>query len=311
MKVLLTGITGNLGHELALWFSQHDVEIIPCVRTDHAHEMRSRYPNVIEADLTNDDIDIPEDIYCIVHCAGVVHFKRAGNQNELMMSKIVRCAKLKNIPIYHVSTAFVYKHDGSMEFNNQYEADKYKTERILIESGLPSAIFRPSVLVGSSQDGSIRNASGYYSIIQVFLDIVRIARANSRTVRCPKMSGESNIVPIDIAANVIGTKILEGQRGIVYVTNPNPPSSMWMLDETLDFFHINEDVNILDMLFEEFGTLDLTPEEKHLHRFSRHFNPYWSSTYSFPKTACPDFKIDRAYIAKILGYYRNKQNIHV
>ena len=310
MKALLTGITGNLGHELALWLNQHDVEIIPCVRSSRINEIRERFPRVIEADLTTDDIKISEDIDCIIHCAGIVHFQRAGNQNESMMRKIVNFAKSKNIPIYHVSTAFVYRPDGSTNFNNSYESDKYNAERALLESGIPNAIFRPSILVGSSKDGAIRNFSGYYSIVEAFLGVIMMARTNKRIIRFPKMKGESNIVPVDIAADVIGRKILEGQRGTVYVTNSNPPSSMWTLGETLAFFHASGDIKILDMTFEEFGAMDLTPEEERLYIFSKHFNPYWSTKFRFPETACPNFEIDHAYMSKILNYFQKIKNTH-
>lgn len=310
MKALLTGITGNLGCELAQWLSQHSVEIIPCVRSGHINEIRDHFPRVIEGDLITDDIKISEDIDCIIHCAGIVHFQRAGNQNESMMRKIVNSAKSKNIPVYHTSTAFVYRPDGSTNFNNSYESDKYNAERVLLESGIPNAIFRPSVLVGSSKDGAIRNFSGYYSIVEAFLGVIMMAQANKRVVRFPKMTGESNIVPVDIAADVIGRKILEGQRGIIYVTNPNPPSSMWTLDETLAFFRASGDIKILDMTFEEFGAMDLTPEEERLYIFSKHFNFYWSTKFRFPETVCSNFEIDHAYISKILNYFQKIKNTH-
>ncbi len=310
MKILLTGINGNLGQELSDWFVHHNVEVIPCVRLARKEEILRHFPKVIIADLTSEDISFSESIDCIVHCAGVVHFQRAGNQNESMMRKIVNLAKSKNIPIYHVSTAFVYRPDGSMNFNNSYESDKYNAERALLESGIPNAIFRPSVLVGSSKDGAIRNFNGYYSIVEAFLGVIMMARSNKRIIRFPKMNGESNIVPVDIAADVIGRKILEGQRGTVYVTNSNPPSSMWTLGETLAFFHASGDIKILDMTFEEFGAMDLTPEEERLYIFSKHFNPYWSTKFRFPETVCPNFEIDHAYMSNILNYFQKIKNIH-
>ena len=310
MKILLTGINGNLGQELSDWFVHHNVEVIPCVRSGRKEEILRHFPKVIIADLTSEDISFSENIDCIVHCAGVVHFQKADNQNESMMRKIVGFAKSKKIPVYHVSTAFVYRPDGSTNFHNSYEADKYNAERVLLESGIPNAIFRPSVLVGSSKDGSIRNLSGYYSIAEAFLGAIVMAQTNKRIIRFPKMTGESNIVPIDIAAAVIGCKILEGQRGTVYVTNPNPPSSMWTLDETLDFFRVSGDIQIVDITFEEFGTLDLTPEEDRLYKFSKHFNPYWSTKFTFPETACPNFEINHAYMVKILNYFQKIKNTH-
>jgi len=310
MKILFTGITGNLGQELSNWFVQHNVEVIPCVRSRHKEEILRHFPKMVTADLTSEDILYSGNIDCIVHCAGVVHFQKAGNQNEAMMTRIVNFAKPQNIPIYHVSTAFVYRPDGSTNFNNSYETDKYNAERVLLESGIPYTIFRPSVLVGSSIDGSIRNLSGYYSIVEAFLGVIMMARTNKRTIRFPRMTGESNIVPVDIAADVIGNKVLEEQRGIVYVTNPTPPSSMWTLGETLDFFHASGDIQVLDMTFEEFGNLNLTPEEERIYRFSKHFNPYWSTMFRFPETACPNLEIDHAYMVKILNYFQKIKNTH-
>jgi nucleoside-diphosphate-sugar epimerase len=311
MKALLTGITGNLGYELAHWLKQSDVEVIPCVRSVRTGDMREHFSVVIETDLTLDDeINITEDFDCIIHCAGVVHFQKSSNQNEAMMRTVVGIAKSKNIPLYHISTAFVCRPDDGVNFNNLYESDKYNAERVLLESGIPCAIFRPSVLVGSSRDGAIRNFSGYYSVVEAFWGAIMVARKNSRILRFPKMRGESNIVPIDIAANVIGRTILQEQRGVVYVTNPKPPCAMWILDETLDFFHARKDINVLDITFEEFGSLDLNPEEAALYRFSKHFNPYWSMEYSFPHTACPNFEIDHDYMVKILNYFQSIKNSH-
>jgi len=310
MRVLLTGITGNLGHELALWLLRNNIEIIPCVRSGSIDKICKYFPRAVEVDLTKGNIGKINDVDCIIHCAGVVHFQKAGNQNESMMSRIINFSRPKNIPIYHVSTAFVYRPDNTVGFNNIYELDKYNAERVLLESGIPHAIFRPSVLVGSSQDGSIRNLSGYYSIVETFLDAIKMSRLHKRSMRFPRMRGESNIVPVDIAADIIGNKILQEQRGIVYITNPAPPSSMWTLSETLDFFHIPRDIEILDIPFEEFGQLHLTPEEECVYRFSQHFNPYWSIHFKFPETACPNLRIDHLYMIKILNYFQKIKNIH-
>ena len=310
MKILLTGITGNLGHELADWLIQNNVEIIPCVRHGRAEELRDRFPKVVETDLITEKIHLSEKIDCIVHCAGVVHFQKAGQQNESMMGKVVDLARQLDIPVYHISTAFVYRPQGEAEFNNSYESDKHNAESVLMQSGIPNAIFRPSVLVGNSKTGAIRNFSGYYYIVEAFLGAIKVAYENKRLVRFPKMLGESNIVPVDIAAATIGRGIIDGLRGVIYVTNPNPPSSMWVLKETLDFFNVQDNIELLDMTFEEFGKLDLTIEEGYLYKFSKHFNPYWSMRYSFPKTACSDVLINHEYMSNILRYFQNSKNTH-
>ena len=307
MKTLLTGITGNLGYEVSLGLERRDIAVIPCVRPGKKEALNPKeFETVVECDLMEGgDIEFSGGVDCITHCAGVVSFRGAGDKNEQMARKIIKLAEKLTVPIYFVSTAFVYKPSGGHGLNNDYEKDKFNAEQLLMASNIPHAIFRPSVLTGNSHTGEIRNFSGYYLIVRAFLAAIHKAKAKNRTLRFPRMAGESDMVPVDHAAESIGQAIQENRREILYITNPTPPRSEWVLDETLNFYGIHDSVTIMDISFEEFGKLNLTNEEDALYRLASHFNPYWSMEYSFPQSVCTKNVVDHDYLTRALTFFRD------
>lgn len=318
MKVLLTGITGNLGYEVSLNLARRGITVVPCVRpgrTDFLSSHPIKFDQVIECDLTNVSSDVfvndLDSIDCIVHCAGDVHFNVAGNKNQQMMLFVTKIAENLKVPVYAVSTAFVYKPPERINaFNNNYEEDKFQSEQILISSGIEYCILRPSVLTGNSDTGNIQNFSGYYLIVRAFLSSIHKAGNQKIALRFPRMLGNSDMVPVDEAADRI-SQIVESKRlgEIIYITNPNPPSSEWILDETLKFYGVSNMVNMLDISFHEFGKLNLTDEELALYKFISHFAPYWSKVYNFPESVCKNNMVDSAYLKKILTVFRSRENI--
>lgn len=308
MKALLTGITGNLGYEVSLDLIKRGVTVILCVRPgkDSALSFHpATFEEVVECDLLGgEEIEFSGALDCIVHCAGVVRFRDAEDKNEQMMRTILKLAEKIKVPVYFVSTAFVYRPSGSnTDFNNAYEKDKFNAEELLKKSGVPHGIFRPAVLTGHSQTGEIRNFSGFYLIVRAFVTAVRASKAKGNMLRFPKMAGESNMVPVDQAAESIGKAIQENHQDILYMTNPAPPRSQWVLDETISFYDVRDSVAMVDLSFEEFGKLDLTEEEAAFHRFSAHFTPYWSIGYDFPPSICTRNLIDHDYLVKALTFF--------
>lgn len=308
MKVLLTGITGNLGYEVSLELIKHGIEVVPCVRPGKGKALSfhpSKFDEVVECDLTEvKEIEFSGNIDCIIHCAGIVHFREAENKNEQMMLAVIKLAKKLKVPVYFISTAFVYRPIGTkIDFNNAYEKDKFNAEELLKNSHVPHGIFRPSVLTGHSQTGQIRNFSGFYTIVQAFLVAARASRARGHRLRFPRMTGESNMVPVDQAAESIVKAIQGNCLETIFITNPEPPKSEWVLDNVLNFYKIRDIVNIMDISFEEFGALDLTEEETTLYRLSSHFNPYWSMKYKFPPSVYSRNLISRDYLARALKFF--------
>lgn len=314
MKVLLTGITGNLGYEVYRDLVGRGVEVVPCVRTGKtdflsAHGIKT--DQLLICDLAGDDImDFPYEVDCIVHCAGDVQFKNATKSNERMMVRVVELAKKISVPIYFASTAFLYKQNQTSGFNNNYELDKFNAEQVLITSSIPHTIFRPSILVGNSQNGEIINFSGYYSIVKAFLAVTKKSLERNRQFRFPKMTGKSNLIPVDQAAKCMGDIIVSRQFGkTLYVVNPEPPQCDWVFDETLKFFGIRQSVIELEISFDEFAKLDLTEEEQTFTKYAMHFLPYWSLEYSFPESICKSNLVDHSYLNKALTYFASNSLI--
>lgn len=308
MRVLLTGITGNLGHEVALDLNnRRGFTIIPIVRQAKSNGSKmNKIPleEVIINDLSADEeLKFSGSADCIIHCAGDINFHNTGTPNETMTTKLVKLAEKLQIPLYLISTAYIYKPPNtSQTFNNSYELDKFRSEQVLISSGIKYGIFRPSVLVGNSKSGEIQNFSGYYSIVKAFYAALTSSKQKGKKLRFPNLPGKSNLIPVDQAAYYIGNEIQNSRFRTLYITNPNPPEASWVLKETLDFFNLSSTIDLVELTFEHFGKLNLTIEEQNLYNFIKHYYPYWSITYDFPKSICKENLINHDYLFKTLTF---------
>lgn len=304
MRVLLTGITGNLGYEVGLDLNRRGFAVVPIIRSGKSEQFRSR--EVIINDLaTKEELGYEGRADCIIHCAGNINFREAGDANERMTVKLVKLAKKLQTPLYFISTAYIYRPFGvSQVLNNAYEADKFRSEQALISSGIKYAIFRPSVLVGNSKSGEIQNFSGYYSIVKAFYIALVSSKRKGKKLRFPNLSGKSNLVPVDQAAYYIGKEVQALNLRSLYITNPNPPKASWVLKETLKFLNLSEHIELLDIDFEKFGDLTLSEEERTLYKYINYYYPYWSISYDFPLSACQKNLINHDYLFKTLTYLK-------
>ena len=102
MKILLTGITGNLGFEVGHTLKAHGVDVIPVVRDQTDSRLAVfNFENTIEVDLINvDPTLLTERVDCIIHCAGNVNFKSTQEDNSKMMRSVVAVAEKVGVPIF-------------------------------------------------------------------------------------------------------------------------------------------------------------------------------------------------------------------
>lgn len=310
MRVILTGITGNLGHEVALDLHKRGFTIIPIVRSvkNKSYKINNiTFGKVISNDLMADEeLEFSGSADCIVHCAGNIHFFNSIDSNEKMIVKLIRLAKNLQIPLYFVSTAYIYRPPNvNQNFNNAYELDKFRAEQILNSSGIKYGIFRPSVLVGNSKSGTIQNYSGYYSIVKAFYAALNTSKKKGKKLRFPNLSGKSNLVPVDQAAFHIGNEVQNLTLRSLYVTNPDPPAASWVLKNTLDFFNLNENIDLVGLSFMGYGNLELTSEEQSLYKLIKYYYPYWSITYDFPPSICKENLINHEYLFRTLSFLKS------
>jgi len=224
MNIILTGITGNIGYEVARILLGEGHTVIPIVRpkadeniSEKLKELNADFSQISDYISVNLDQEIPkyslDKIDCIIHCAGVVHFKKAGSSNEQMMKNLVAFAKNTSTPIYYVSTAYLYKPNNEPLFN-QYEEDKQKAENVLISSSLPYTILRPSIVTGNSETGSIIHFSGYYLTVPAFVGALKKADR----IRFPNIQNTVNIIPVDWVARSIVDAVKDKKKETLYIT---------------------------------------------------------------------------------------------
>jgi hypothetical protein len=131
-------------------------------------------------------------------------------------------------------------------------------------------------------------------------------------VRFPRLTGTSNMVPLDQAAGVIcGVVTSNILDKLIYVTNPEPPEAQWVLDKTLDFFGVRDKFEFLDIPFSEYEQLDKTKAEEILYLLRKHFSSYWSLPYNFPKSSLDKNLITEEYIKKTLHSFQSSNNISI
>ncbi len=312
MKIILTGITGNLGSEIFHSLKLRGHEIVPVIRADCKDEAFRRLKSILGKEVVFSEIIIsdlqgqlsvtyPLFSDCIIHCAGVVQFKDVSKQNEEMARNITRLACQLKIPLYHISTAFVWKADNA-EPLNEYEKDKIRAEKVIVDSKIPGAIFRPSILTGNSITGKIINFTGYHMVLKSFIKAV--GETSNNLIRFPLFTGETNILPVDLAADTIVNFIENEVRGTFFISNPTPPASEWLILESVKILSLDNKILFIDCSLDKYEQLDLSQPERKLFNFLKHFIPYWTGSHIFPDSQVKSVVIDKYYLKKIIDYAR-------
>ncbi len=124
--------------------------------------------------------------------------------------------------------------DEGQGHNNHYESTKFWAEVEVQRRSdeIPTAIFRPSIVVGHSRTGETDKYDGPYYLFKVFKNL-------PQWVPIPNIgTGNSvvNIVPVDFAAQAIAHIGLEpGHEGTVFqIADPNPMRAQEIVSLTLE-----------------------------------------------------------------------------
>ena len=193
----------------------------------------------------------------MIHCAASTSFSPRCDA-ELWATNVGGVANVihflagSGIPLYHISTAFVVgkRRGHAMEseldlnqgFNNTYERSKCESESLVQEAiskgSVKAAIFRPAIIVGSSQDGRISQFMNFYSFLR-FLDVVSSRKLGELTRLRIKANPDTtkNIVPVDWTTKALWHIIEnDGPSGKTYhLTNPKPVPLSSMKDWTNEY----------------------------------------------------------------------------
>jgi thioester reductase-like protein len=162
----------------------------------------------------------------------------------------------------YVSTAYVsgtavglYREtdlDVGQKFKNYYEETKFLAEVVVKESGLPTAIYRPGIVVGNSKTGETAKFDGpYFS-----LNAMRNLPSPGVFIKVGTGANHVNLVPVDFVLEAVARlSTWDGAVGKTYhLTDPDPSSAFEieeMFARALDksFVYIPIPLPIAQLLF--------------------------------------------------------------
>ena len=157
-------------------------------RRIHTFDCDTRYLDKIFENQEFQEIIATHTISGIWHLAANISFRSKDKDvvhdtNVTGTQSVARFAKALNVPLFHVSTAYVHgKKDGFLEedalittrFNNHYEHSKFISERHLrneIKGGLQCLIFRLGNLIDVAPEYNVKDTFGYYAILEAVHDL--------------------------------------------------------------------------------------------------------------------------------------------
>jgi len=188
MNIFITGATGFIGQNFIQSHFQSFDTIFTLVRENSlkkATQMFKKIPNVnyIVGDITHNNICkhqedfnlIVNEVHSILNLAGQyqldISVTDAYFHNIIGMQNIIFLAqKMKYLEFFHhISTYAVRTNEGSETFPDNYCKSKKQGEDIFAKASLPNIkkrIYRPGIVIGSSQTGSISKIDGPYFFLQ-------------------------------------------------------------------------------------------------------------------------------------------------
>jgi thioester reductase-like protein len=347
-SILMTGITGTLGSVLAERFLRSGYRIKAVVRQQNQTKalVRTRQAldtvgtpynvknlEVVPGDICEENLGISikdlSGISVIIHCAAVLDFtdysaERNHQVNVFGTANVLRLAESLRVPVYHISTAYVAgKREGivredelnlGQEYHNSYEASKCQAEEQVQcwsqTTGLPVMILRPSILLGDSQTGRIVNFDGLYNLMRFFDNVADLIR-NEELRAAANPLATKNLIPVDIAADMIRKIIQKRHLGVYHITNPEPMSLARLRDIFVRLF----DIPLAKFVGEEdFIRRKPSRYELMYKKASSLYSPYFRHEPTFDRTntekvlgksesAVPVMDLD--YFRKLLAYARN------
>ncbi|MEL1249237.1 SDR family oxidoreductase [Aurantiacibacter gilvus] len=175
LSVLVTGAAGLIGGEVCARLAARGAAVTAMVRRSREVRGNDGAPvagiEQVSGDVTQPLMGLePRRFDLVIHCAAGLEFDAPREVLAAVNVEGTRnaaaFAKAAGARLVHVSTAYVCgTREGAIaegpvpagtRFTNNYEASKALAEQVVAESGVPFAIARPSVVLGDSATGAIR-----------------------------------------------------------------------------------------------------------------------------------------------------------
>lgn len=237
MHVFVTGAAGLIGGEVCARLADSGHRVTALVRSNPDVVANDGTPaavaELLTGDLSQEDMGLAPavlerltgEVDLVLHCAALTRFDleeeayRATNIDGT--ARALELAGRAGAGFLHVSTAYVcgdrsgpIGEDDPLPtggFTNGYEASKSQAEALVRASGVPFVIARPSIVVGDSRTGAIRQFDTIYAAFKLI--------AEGRVRHMPVSRGATlDFVPLDhVAAGIVAlVEKFEVARGSAY-----------------------------------------------------------------------------------------------
>lgn len=228
MQILVTGAAGLIGGEVvrrladaghavtALVYRTHrivanDGQIVPSRTWDGVPPPGTVVTLCADVRIADLGIAVDPRPDLIVHAAAITAFDAPRELYRTInidgTANVIALAERNGTPLLQVSTAYVCgtldgwigEAERGTAFTNGYEASKAAGEELIAAAavrGLPTVIARPSIVVGDSRGGALREFGNIYTIFRLI--------AEGRLRKLPAAEGATlDLVPIDHVAGGI------------------------------------------------------------------------------------------------------------
>lgn len=239
LNILVTGASGLIGGELCARLAArgHAVSALVHRRAEVRGNDGRAVPlrGVLSGDVTRLGLGLaepPPRLDLVIHCAAALAFDAPAAALAAVNIEGTRhaaaLARAAGARLLHVSTAYVCgPAEGPVgeapvapgaRFSNNYEASKAAAEDVVRASGVAHAIARPSIVLGHSATGAIREFPSICNLFRL------MARGNISAL--PVAPGATlDLVPIDFVAEGLvrlAERIERAEGAILHLASGNP-----------------------------------------------------------------------------------------
>lgn len=346
--IFLTGITGSLGSFLAAQALRSGDRVVALVRGDTVSDAQQRVRQALSLPGAEDLADsvqivcgdllhldqicldgkIQGDNLILIHGAAGTGFDESQAEINLQTNfggtrQMLNLAQRMKLPLVYLSTAYVAgcrtgvaredELDVGQTFHNSYEETKYQAEievrQWSQQTGLPTIILRPGIVLGDSQRGHLVKFNTLYNLLRVFASLD--GKISDRQLRIVAAADATkNFIPVDYFAQVAWQLIGRGQPGTYHITHPSPITISELRDIFTQLFNVPEICFVEEKAFAEDPS---SPAERLCRRAGELYLPYMRAEPTFDRhntdEALQDYPVllpdmDLAYYRRLLGYAR-------
>ncbi len=328
LKIFLTGAAGLIGGEVAARLIAAGHQVTALVHSNR--EIRSNrgtaaaVTEIVAGDVAQPRFGLDKPSFArltadhdlLIHCAATVRFDlddaAYAATNIGGAAHAAEFAHHGDMSLLHVSTAYVCgARDGVIRendplpengFKNGYEKSKAAAERLIRASGVPCAIARPSIVVGESVSGAIRQFDTTYAAFKLI--------AEGRVRHMPARSGATlDFVPLDHVAGglvQIAQSMPDAVGGTFHLVSgqPIPVEDFTAAIAAFPQFHCPALVEP-----EAFDPALLPPLERRLYKrvaglYASYFqrNPHFDARAARELTGCICPQTGAAYLHRLISY---------